>query len=277
MLRIDAHQHFWKFDPVRDSWINEDMKVIQRDFLPSDLQPVLQQNSIEGSVVVQSYQLATENEFQLQNANSNDFIKGVVGWVDLQSDNIKEQLQELSRHKKLKGFRHVLQSEPDPAFMMRPDFLRGISCLHQFDFTYDILIYPKHLSYAKQMVATFPDQPFVIDHLAKPFIKDRIIEDWKRDMVAIAQHENVSCKISGMVTEADWKQWKKEDFRPYLDVAFEVFGSKRILFGSDWPVCLVAASYEKMLEIVQDYISEFTRQEQSDFWAGNAVSFYNLT
>lgn len=277
MLRIDAHQHFWKFDPVRDSWINEEMKLIQRDFLPSDLQPVLQQNGIEGSVVVQSDQSATENEFQLQNANNNEFIKGVVGWVDLQSDNIKEQLQELSRYKKLKGFRHVLQSEPDPAFMMRPDFLRGISCLRQFNYTYDILIYPKHLSYAKQMVAAFPDQPFVIDHLAKPFIKDGIIEDWKRDMVAIAQHENVSCKISGMVTEANWKQWKKEDFRPYLDVAFEVFGSKRILFGSDWPVCLVAASYEKMLDIVQDYISEFTTQEQSDFWSGNAVSFYNLT
>lgn len=277
MLRIDAHQHFWKFDPVRDSWINEDMKVIQRDFLPSDLQPVLQQNGIEGSVVVQSDQSATENEFQLQNANNNDFIKGVVGWVDLQSPNIKEQLQELSRHKKLKGFRHVLQSEPDPAFMMRPDFLRGIRCLRQFDFTYDILIYPKHLSYAKQLVAAFPDQPFVIDHMAKPFIKDGIIEDWKRDMVAFAQHENVSCKISGMVTEADWKQWKKEDFRPYLDVVFEVFGSKRILFGSDWPVCLVAASYEKMLGIVHDYISEFTTQEQSDFWSGNAVSFYNLT
>ncbi len=277
MLRIDAHQHFWKFDPVRDSWINEEMKVIQRDFLPLDLQPVLQQNGIEGSVVVQSDQSATENEFQLQNANNNEFIKGVVGWVDLQSDNIKEQLQALSRYKKLKGFRHVLQSEPDPAFMMRPDFLRGISCLRQFNYTYDILIYPKHLSYAKQMVAAFPDQPFVIDHLAKPFIKDGIIEDWKRDMVAIAQHENVSCKISGMVTEANWKQWKKEDFRPYLDVAFEVFGSKRILFGSDWPVCLVAASYDKMLDIVQNYISEFTTQEQSDFWSGNAVSFYNLT
>lgn len=277
MLRIDAHQHFWKFDPVRDSWIDEEMKVIQRDFLPSDLQPVLQQNGIEGSVVVQSDQSTTENEFQLQNANNNEFIKGVVGWVDLQSDNIKEQLQELSQYKKLKGFRHVLQSEPDPAFMMRPDFLRGISCLRQFNYTYDILIYPKHLVYAKQMVAAFPDQPFVIDHLAKPFIKDGIIEDWKRDMVAIAQHENVSCKISGMVTEANWKQWKKDDFRPYLDVAFEVFGSKRILFGSDWPVCLVAASYEKMLDIVQDYISEFTTQEQSDFWSGNAVSFYNLT
>ncbi len=276
MLRIDAHQHFWKFDPVRDSWINEEMRAIQRDFLPADLEPVLKQNGMDGSVVVQSDQSVAENEFHLQHATSNDFIKGIVGWVDLRANDIEEQLQELSRHKKLKGFRHVLQAEPDPAFMLQPNFIRGISHLRKHGFTYDILIYPKHLSYAKQLVAALPDQPFVIDHMAKPLIKDQMIEDWKKDMAVIARHENVSCKISGMVTEADWKNWKKEDFRPYLDVTFEVFGSKRILFGSDWPVCLVAASYERMMEIVQNYISEFTEQEQADFWGGNAVSFYNL-
>ena len=277
MLRIDAHQHFWIFDPVRDSWINDEMKIIQRDFLPNDLQPVLIQNGISGSVVVQSDQSKEENEFQLRNADGNDFIKGVVGWVNLTSEDIDDQLSGLSHHKKLKGFRHVLQAEPDPAFMLQDNFLRGISHLKKYNFTYDILIFPKHLTYAKELVSTFPDQRFVIDHLAKPYIKNQVIDDWKKDLAAIAQLENVSCKISGMVTEADWKLWKKEDFKPYLDVAFEVFGSKRILFGSDWPVCLVAASYEKMMSIVEDYISGFTQQEQTDFWSGNAISFYNLT
>jgi L-fuconolactonase len=277
MLRIDAHQHFWRYEPVRDSWINDDMQVIRRDFLPLDLEPVLARNHITGSVVVQSDQSPAENEFLLQHAAANDFIRGVVGWIDLQADNVEEQLQELSRHKKLKGFRHVLQAEPDPAFMLRPQFMKGISHLSTHHFTYDILIYPRHLLYAKQLAEAFPDQPFVIDHMAKPAIKDRLIDEWKKDIWSVAQLDNVSCKISGMVTEADWQQWKKEDFRPYLDVAFEVFGPKRILFGSDWPVCLVAASYEKMLEIVEDYIGEFTLEEQQDFWAGNATSFYNLT
>ena len=276
MLRIDAHQHFWIFDPVRDSWINEDMSAIRRDFLPADLKPVLQLNNISGSVVIQSDQSNAETEFQLQHAADNEFIKGVVGWVDLQSNDIEEQLQELVRHKKLKGFRHVLQGEPNPEFMMLPAFLRGISYLQRYNFTYDILIYPKQLVTAKNLVAAFPDQRFVIDHLAKPFIKSQVIKDWKKDMASIAQLENVSCKISGMVTEADWQLWTKEDFKPYLDVVFEVFGSKRILFGSDWPVCLLAASYKKMLEIVEEYISDFTEQEQADFWAGNATSFYNL-
>jgi L-fuconolactonase len=276
MLRIDAHQHFWKFDPVRDSWIDDNMKVIQRDFLPADLLPVLKQNGIDGSVVVQSDQSAAENEFQLMNAANNDFIKGVVGWVNLQAPDIEEQLQELHHHKILKGFRHILQAE-DPEFMMNTAFLRGMSYLERFNFTYDILIYPKHLAYATQLAAAFPSQPFVIDHMAKPPIREGAIEEWEKDMFRMAQLENVSCKISGMVTEADWKFWKKEDFRPYLDIVFDLFGSKRILFGSDWPVCLVAASYEKMLEIVEEYISEFTQQEQADFWSGNAISFYNLT
>jgi L-fuconolactonase len=277
MLRIDSHQHFWKFDPVRDSWIDESMKLIQKDFLPSDLLPLLMSNGIDGSVAVQSDQSKAENEFLLELARANPFIKGVVGWVDLQADDIEEQLQELSRFKTLKGFRHVLQGEPDPAFMLRPAFLKGIHHLNRYGFTYDILIYPRHLANAAEMVAAFPDQPFVIDHLAKPLIKDQVIEDWKKDMLRMAAFENVHCKISGMVTEANWNSWTKEDFRPYLDVAFELFGSKRILFGSDWPVCLVAGSYERMLEIVTDYIAEFTLQEQADFWGGNAVSFYNLT
>lgn len=276
MLRIDAHQHFWKFDPVRDSWINDEMKQIQRDFLPGDLAPVLKRNRIDGCVAVQSDQSLVENDFHLRLAADNDFIKGIVGWVDLQSDDIEEQLQEFNQFKKIKGFRHVLQAEPDPAFMLRPAFVRGIRSLRRFNFTYDILIYPEHLGYAKQLVANLPDQRFVIDHLAKPLIKTQVIAGWKEDMEAIAKHENVSCKISGMVTESDWKTWRKEDFHIYLDTVFEAFGSKRIIFGSDWPVCLVAASYEKMIEIATEYTGKFSTDEQADFWGGNAMAFYNL-
>ncbi|MEO5996004.1 MAG: amidohydrolase family protein [Chitinophagaceae bacterium] len=277
MLRIDAHQHFWKFDAIRDSWINEEMKAIQRDFLPADLLPVLKQNGIDGSVAVQADQSLDETKFLLELSNNNDFIKGVVGWVNLQAVDIEEQLQELSRNKKLKGFRHILQGERDVEYMMRPLFLRGINYLRRFNFTYDLLIHPRHLPIAIQIVQLFPAQRFVIDHLAKPMIKEHKLKGWEKDMKAIGQFENVFCKISGMVTEADWKQWKEEDFTPYLNVIFSTFGSSRVMFGSDWPVCLVAASYEKMLTIVQDYTRNFTPGEQLAFWGGNAISFYNLT
>ncbi len=273
---IDAHQHFWKFDPVRDSWINEDMKMIQRDFLPQDLNPILQANGLEGCVTVQSDQSEAENDFQLANADQYDFIKGVVGWVDLQADNIKERLAYYSKFKKLKGFRHVLQGEPQRDFMLRPAFKRGIGLLNKYGFTYDILIFPDQLGYTKEFVASFPDQKFVIDHIAKPYIKDKKIDEWKRDISEVAQFENVYCKVSGMVTEADWKAWKKEDFIPYLDAVVESFGTNRLMYGSDWPVCLVAASYENMLGIVKDYFSSFSSEEEKQFFGGNARKFYDL-
>jgi L-fuconolactonase len=273
---IDAHQHFWKFDPVRDSWINEEMKVIQQDFLPEDLQKVLQQNGVDGCITVQSDQSEEENEFQLNNAAQHPFIKGVVGWVDLQADNIAERLAYYSRFTKMKGFRHVLQGEPDRALMLKPSFMRGIAALKQFSFTYDILIFPDQLKYACELVKTFPEQKFVVDHIAKPYIKDRKIDEWKKDLKALAQYENVWCKISGMVTEADWKSWQKEDFSPYLEVVVQSFGTHRVLFGSDWPVCLVAASYSEMMGIVKEYFSAFSHDEQDRFFGGNAVQFYNL-
>ncbi|MVN20020.1 amidohydrolase family protein [Mucilaginibacter arboris] len=276
MLKIDAHQHFWKFDPVRDSWIDETMSAIQRDFLPEDLKPILKQNGLEGCVAVQSDQSETENEFQLKNAASNDFIKGVVGWVDLCSPQIEERLKYYSQFKLLKGFRHILQGEPDASFMLQKSFMHGISLLNKHHFTYDILIFPIHLQNAKTLAQTFPNQPFVIDHIAKPNIKNKTIDTWKKGIKAIAELENVSCKVSGMVTEADWKNWKPADFTPYLDVVFEAFGTKRVIFGSDWPVCNVAGGYEKMLSIVQNYTSAFTQNEQELFWGGNAIRFYNL-
>ncbi len=276
MLRIDSHQHFWKFDPVRDSWINDDMSVIQKDFLPADLDPLLKQNGFDGCVTVQSDQSEAENEFQLNNAIQHDFIKGVVGWVDLCSPQVEERLAYYSQFSKMKGFRHVLQGEKNRAFMLQPVFMNGIRLLKKYHFTYDILIFPDQLKHALKFVKAFPDQPFVIDHIAKPYIKNKKTDEWRKDMEAIAEHENVHCKISGMVTEADWKQWKAEDFKPYIDAVVTAFGINRIMYGSDWPVCLVAASYEKMLGIVKDHFASFTQNEQELFFGGNAITFYNL-
>ena len=274
---IDAHQHFWNFDPVRDSWITEDMSVIRRDFGPADLLSLLEANSLEGSVIVQSDQSEEENIFQLENAEKFDFIKGVVGWVDLRAKDLHERLAYYRQFEKLKGFRHVLQGETDRALMLTPDFKKGIGALKSFGYTYDILIHPDQLRYVPELAAAFPDQPFVIDHIAKPSIRDgQPMEEWKMGMKAAAAHGNVHCKISGMVTETNWKNWKKEDFRPYLDTVVAAFGTRRILFGSDWPVCLVAGSYSQMIHIVRDYFAGFSQSEQTAFFGGNATTFYNL-
>lgn len=276
MPRIDAHQHFWKFDPVRDSWINGEMAVIQKDFLPADLQPLLKENGFDGCVTVQSDCTETENDFQLANAEGVEFIKGVVGWVDLQAANIEERLEYYSGFKKMKGFRHVLQDEPVRDLMLQPHFKRGISLLSTYDFTYDILIFPDQLKFSKELVAEFPDQKFVLDHIAKPSIKSKKIAEWKTDIHETAQYENLYCKLSGIVTEADWKTWTKEDVYPYLDVVLEAFGTNRIMFGSDWPVCLVAASYKGVVDLMKDYFSFFTQNEQDLFFGGNAIQFYKL-
>ncbi len=276
MKVIDAHQHFWKFDPIRDSWINDDMKVIQKDFLPGDLEILLKENGIDGTVVVQSDQSENENEFQLKNAYENDFIKGIVGWIDLRADDVEKKLVYYKQFKKLKGFRHVLQGEKQRDLMLQPAFKKGIGVLSKYGYTYDLLIFPDQLVYAKELVAAFPNQLFVLDHIAKPRIKTKDINDWKKNILALGAHENVYCKISGMVTEADWKSWTRDDFIPYIDVVVNAFGTKRIMFGSDWPVCLVAASYKKMKEIVDDYFSFFSKNEQKNFYGKTAIKFYNL-
>ena len=276
MKRIDAHQHFWQFDSVRDSWITDEMSVIQKDFLPDDLKPLLQQNGIDGCVAVQANQSEEETDFLISLARQHDFIKGIVGWIDLQAANITEKLVRYKSFPVVKGFRHVLQGETQRDLMLQLNFKRGIAALQQNDFTYDILIFPDQLKFSAKLVAEFPEQKFVIDHIAKPYIKKKEIDEWKNDMQKIAKNENVYCKISGMVTEADWKEWKKEDFKPYLDVVVNAFGTNRVMFGSDWPVCLVAASYEKMLGIVEDYFSVFSKEEQEQFFGLNATRFYNL-
>jgi L-fuconolactonase len=276
MLRIDSHQHFWKYDAVNYDWINEEMSLLRKDFSPIDLKPILDENGIDGCVAVQAQQSQVENDFLLEYAGKYDFIKGVVGWVDLQSEKIEEQLLHYQQFKKLKGFRHVLQGEPVRDLMLKPEFKRGISYLNKYGFTYDILIFPDQLNFCRELVKELQEQPFVIDHIAKPYIRDKKIEEWQNDITAIAQYENVYCKISGMVTEADWKAWKKEDFAPYLDVVVNAFGTNRIMFGSDWPVCLVGGSYKEILSIVRDYFSSFSKQEQDAFFGGNASKFYNL-
>ena len=273
--RIDSHQHFWKFDPVRDSWIDETMSNIQRDFLPEDLLPILNENQFSGCVAVQASQSEEETHFLLELAANNDFIKGVVGWVDLRDENISDRLQHFMAHKKLKGFRHVVQGEADD-FMYGEAFRRGIKALSAFYYTYDILIFERQLSAAVSLVSDFPDQKFVVDHIAKPDIKSGSINSWKKGIEEIAKYDNVWCKISGMVTEADWKNWKAEDLKPYLDVIFENFSIDKILYGSDWPVLNVASDYHEVVKTLEDYISKFSIEDQNKIWFENANSFYNL-
>jgi L-fuconolactonase len=276
MARIDAHQHFWLYQPERDAWITDDMAVIRRDFLPEDLQPLLEQHGFDGCVVVQSDQTEAENGFQLVNAAENDFVRGVVGWVDLRADDVAERLDYCRQFPKLKGFRHVLQGEADRALMLTPAFQRGIRALSAHGFTYDVLIFPDQLRYADALAAAHPSQPFVLDHIAKPYIRHGDIDGWQQDIQALAAHDNVWCKVSGLITEADWHRWQPADFRPYLDVVFEAFGPQRVMFGSDWPVCLVAGRYGQVVELAQQYLAGFSADEQRRFWGDNAAQFYRL-
>ena len=275
-MRVDSHQHFWRYDPVRDGWITDEMAVLKRDFLPSELMPELRANGIDACVAVQADQSESETRFLLDLAEKHREIAGVVGWVKLLDTRVEERLVYFSQFKKLRGFRHVVQAEPDDRFLMRKDFLRGVGMLARYGFTYDILIYERHLPVANEFVQQFPDQKFVIDHIAKPQIKNRSLDDWARDIRAIAKHPNVWCKVSGVVTEADWKRWRADDIRPYLDVVFGAFDIDRLMYGSDWPVCLLAASYATVKSIVEDYTQNFSATDKDKIFGGNAVRFYGL-
>lgn len=272
---VDAHQHFWNYDPLVHEWIDDSMQVIRKDFLPADLKPLLDQSGVDACVAVQADQTEAETHFLLGLAHDNAWIKGVVGWTDLRSKQVIENLSHYQTHPLLKGFRHVLQGE-DPSFMLQPDFLRGIGHLASFGFTYDILIFPKHLDAALELVKLFPNQPFVLDHLAKPLIKDGLLEGWQQGIRKLAQHPNLSCKVSGMVTEANWANWKASDFIPYLEVLVESFGTKRLMYGSDWPVCQVAADYGQQIAIPRNYFKQFSASEQADIFGHNATRFYHL-
>lgn len=276
MVTIDSHQHFWNYSPQRHVWMTDEMTVLKRDFLPDDLLPLLKQNSIEGCVAVQASQTEEENMFLLTLAAQHDFIKGIVGWVDLQSNRVESRLTYYKESKKMKGFRHIIHDEQDVDFMLRPDFMRGVGLLNRFGFTYDILIYPEHLVNTLKFVRRFPDQSFVIDHMAKPIIRESQVGEWKKELKAIAACDNVHCKISGLVTEAKWNSWRKDDFTPYLDSVVEMFGTDRLMYGSDWPVCTLSATYEDMFGIVKDYFSGFTLAEREKIFSGNATEFYGL-
>lgn len=275
-MKIDAHQHFWIYNKEEYSWIDDDMKALRRDFLPEDLFPELEKKGYVGSVAVQASQSEQENGFLLDLAGKYSFIKGVVGWIDLQADDVQEKLEKLVNNKRFKGVRHIVQSEPDPEFLLRPKFLRGIRHLKNFNLTYDILIYPPQLKVAADFVSRFPDQKFVLDHLAKPYIKDQKINKWAEDIKLLASFPNVYAKISGLVTEASWSSWKKKDFQPYLDVALEAFGAGRLLIGSDWPVCLVAGTYSEVIDLAEAFISDLSLEEQNKITGENAIEFYNL-
>ncbi|MEP6747548.1 MAG: amidohydrolase family protein [Bacteroidota bacterium] len=273
---IDAHQHFWHYEPVKHSWINDEMATIRKDFMPADLQPVLKQNGIEGCIAVQADQTEAETDFLLKLSTENNFIKGVVGWVDLMAAGVADRLEHYAQFKNIKGFRHILQGE-EPGFMLQPAFKRGVGLLKWYNYTYDILIFPKHLAASLELVKQFPDQQFVIDHIAKPHIKNGLIGEWKKDLTAIAQYPNVHCKISGMVTESDMRNWSASGFTPYLDAVTEAFGINRIMYGSDWPVCLAAGSYSAVFDIVKDYFATFSGSEQQLFFGHNASAFYHVT
>ncbi|MGB5434496.1 MAG: amidohydrolase family protein [Maribacter sp.] len=275
-MTIDAHQHFWHYNPVKHSWIDNAMAVIRKDFLPSDLKKVFEENDIDGCVAVQADQTLQETYFLLDLAKSNDFIKGIVGWVDLRDKGIGPVLEKYGEQKKIKGFRHIVQGEADHNFLLRPDFMRGISHLEKYGYTYDILIFPHQLGATLEFVKRFPNQRFVIDHMGKPYIKDGFFDGWAILMKEIAKHENVYCKLSGMITEADFNSWTPEQIIPYMNVVLEVFGPDRLMYGSDWPVCLVAGNYARVKQLVINFITDLSTTEQQKIMGGNAINFYNL-
>jgi len=277
-MKIDAHQHFWKYSHKDYGWIGDTMKVLKRNFLPEDLKAICLQNGIDGTIAVQARQTLEETRWLLKLTENNQIIKGVVGWVDLCSEQVEEQLSEFSQHDHFVGVRHVVQDEPDERFMLKESFPKGIEKLKKYNLTYDILIFPKQLPAAIELVRMFPDQPFVLDHIAKPQIKDRVFSPWDENIKKLALFSNVYCKVSGMVTEADWKAWEKEDFIPYLDIVIEAFGANRIMFGSDWPVCTLAASYDEVGEIFSCYLDkkDFGRKDIQGMMGMNALKFYKI-
>ena len=275
-MRIDAHQHFWNYSAAEYPWIGAGLQRLARDYLPSDLEPLLAAKQIDGSVAVQARQSVEESLWLLALAKAHPLVKGVVGWVDLRSDRVGDDLRVLAANPTFVGVRHVVQDEPDPRFVLGEGFIRGLRQLRQHGLTYDLLLYPSQLPAAIELVELIPEQPFVVDHLAKPRIVAGEIDGWGRDIRAIARHDNVCCKVSGMVTEAVRRGWKRDDFTPYLDVVLEAFGPERLMFGSDWPVCLLAGEYADVAAIPRDYFSRLSTTEQRMIWGDTAVGFYGL-
>ena len=275
MPNIDAHVHFWKYDKKRDAWITNDMKILQRDYLPEHIALNLDRNGIDGCVAVQADQSELETLFLTELAATHPVIKGVVGWVDLQAANMEERLEYFRQFPIIKGWRHIVQSEA-PGFLKRNAFLNGIGALNKYGYTYDLLIYPSQMKEALEFVSQFPDQRFVIDHCAKPVVRSKEIADWKLYINEFSAMPNVVCKISGLLTEAKWKDWSAADFYPYLDVVFQSFGTGRLLYGSDWPVILLSGIYVQWKSMIDKYLQQFVPEERDLVMGQNAIAFYNL-
>ena len=274
-MTIDTHVHFWKYDKVRDSWITPNMKILKQDYLPEHLALSLKRNDVDGCVAVQASQSEYETHFLIELSKTHPIIKGVVGWVDLQNNNIEERLEYFSQYLIIKGWRHVVQSEPDD-FLLRENFQRGVKAIAKYNYAYDILIYHHQLKPALEFVSKFPKQRIVIDHCAKPDIKTKNIAEWSKLMKEMAKHPNVSCKLSGLFTETTWKEWSASDFYPYLDVVFDAFGSERLMFGSDWPVMLLSGIYVQWKSLLEKYMENFSEDDRQKVFGDNAVEFYKL-
>jgi L-fuconolactonase len=272
---IDSHVHFWKYDKKTYDWIDNTMKTLQQDYLPEHLSLVSKRNNVDGVVAVQATQTEMETHFLVELAKTHPLIRGVVGWIDLQAGNITERLQYFSQYPIIKGYRHVVQGEPLD-FLARENFRRGVAALKAYNYTYDILIFHNQLLPAIDFVRAFPDMPLVIDHCAKPDIRHKNIEEWKTHMKEIAKFPNVSCKLSGLFTEASWKEWSAADFYPYLDVVFEAFGPDRLLFGSDWPVMLLSGIYVQWKSLLEKYMESYSPEDREKVFGLNAIQFYNL-
>lgn len=275
-MKIDSHHHFWKYNEKEYGWMDERMARIRRDFLPADLKREIDRAGIDGVVSVQARQTVEETRFLLALAERREFIKGVVGWVPLIDPNVRGAMAEFSAQKKLKGYRHVLHDEQDDRYMMRDDFNSGVKAVTEAGLIYDILIFEKHLPQTIEFVDRHPRQVFVVDHIAKPRIRDGYLSPWQSRINELARRENVYCKISGLATEADWQNWTEAELKPYLDTVVEAFGPKRLMFGSDWPVCLLAVEYARWSRIITEYVASLTAAEQSRILGGTAVEAYKL-
>jgi L-fuconolactonase len=275
-MRLDAHQHFWRYHPTEYPWMTDRMGILKHDFLPQDLEPLLAGIGFDGCVAVQARQNLEETRWLLEVAEKHTFIKGVVGWVDLRSDRLSAQLERFASHPKLVGVRHIVHDEADDNFMLGVDFRCGIAQLLDFNLTYDLLLFPKHLPVAVQLVKEFPDQLFVLDHIAKPNIAEGLIDPWRDNLRILADSPNVSCKLSGMVTEAKWNQWRPADFHRYLDIVLEAFGPGRLMIGSDWPVCTLSGQYDEVMKIVTEYVQKLTLTEQAAILGENCARVYQI-
>lgn len=275
-MRIDAHHHFWRYSATEYDWISPAMAVIQRDFLPADLRPELASVGIDGTVVVQARQHDDETRWLLNLAADYDFIKAVVGWIDLRADDLAQQLGRYRNTPVLKGFRHVLEGEPEPDFMLQDDFVRGVTTLAEHGYSYDLLVHAGQLPQTVELVRRLPVMRLVVDHLAKPDIKHQSWQRWHEGITELASFEHLYCKVSGMVTEADWHNWTAADFEPYLNHIFRAFGPHRVMFGSDWPVCRVAGEYGQTYQLVADYVRQHYPDHEAAIFGGNAVVFYRL-